>query len=203
MGVDRAAEVLGAAAVFHVRDHLADDFARVVTEDLRAEDPVGRGVGDDFHEAVGRVHGDGAAVGGEVEFADLDGAAGGLGGVLAEADGGDFRLGVNDAGHQIPVYMAGLAGDPLGDGNAVLLGLVGEHRAGDNVADGPDVLDGGAEVVVDLDAFLFIELHAGFLKAETVGVGPAADGDEDLVRRKFKSLSVTFGHQGCGEHFRF
>ena len=87
--------------------------------------------------------------------------------------------------------MAGLAGDPFGDGDAVLLGLVREHRAGDDIADGPDAGRGGAEVVVDLDALLVVELHAGLVEAEAVGERPAADGDEHLVGGKLESFSAA------------
>ena len=66
--VDRATK----AAVFHVRHDLAVQFAGAVPEDLRAEDLVGLRIGDDLHVTVGGVGGDGAAVGGEVELADVD-----------------------------------------------------------------------------------------------------------------------------------
>ena len=92
---------------------------------MGAKNFVGRGVGDDFHEAVGGVGGDGAAVGGEVEFTDVDLETFCLGGVFAEADGGDLRVGVDDGGYEVPVNVTGFAGDPLGDGDAVFLGFVG------------------------------------------------------------------------------
>ena len=49
------------------------------------------------------------------------------------------------------VHDPGLAGDILGHRNALVLGLVGEHRAGNDVADRPDAGDRGAEVMVGFD----------------------------------------------------
>src|SRR5256885_1707411 len=92
-----------------------------------------------------------------VEGAFADGAGG-----FAGAGGGDFGMGVNDGGHEIPINVAGLAGDPFGDGDAVFLGLVREHRSGDDVADRPHARRSGAELRVDFHAFLFVEFDAGF-----------------------------------------
>jgi len=72
-------------------------------------------------------------------------------------------------------------------------GLVREHGAGDDVTDGPDAGGGGLEVGVDLDAFLFVELHAGLVEAEVVGEGAAADGDEDFVGGEGEFLRAALG----------
>ena len=78
-----------------------------------------------------------------------------------------------------------LAGEVLGDRNALVFGLVGEHGAGDDVTDGVDAGEVGLEVGVDDDAAAFIELEAGFLSAEASRVGLTAHGDEDLIGHKF------------------
>ena len=62
--------------------------------------------------------------------------------------------------------MTGLAGQNLGDRDALVLGLVGEHRPGDHVADGVDAVDIGAVVRIDLDAPALVGDDAGFGKAE-------------------------------------
>ena len=77
--------------------------------------------------------------------------------------------------------MPGLAGDILGDRDALVLGLVREHRAGDDVADRPDAGDLGAEFVVGLDLAALVGLEPGLVEREAVGVGLAADRDEDDV----------------------
>jgi hypothetical protein len=65
---------------------------------VHAEHAVGRGVGQDLHEAVGRLVDLGAAVGGERELADVVGDAGGLQLLLGLADRGDLRERVDDVG---------------------------------------------------------------------------------------------------------
>ena len=191
MRVNGAREVFGAAAVLHVRHDLADQFAGAFAENLGAEDFIGLRVGDDFDVAFGGVVGEGAAVGGEVKFADVDREAGGFRGVFAEADRGDFGIGVNDGGNQVPVHVTGFACDPFGDGDAVFFGFVREHRARDHIAERPDAGDIGLEVRVDFDAFFLVELHAGEFEAEAVGERPTTDGDEDtmLIGTKFFNAS--------------
>ena len=80
----------------------------------------------------------GAAVGGEREFADLVGDAGGLQLLLGLADRGDLRAGVDHVRDDVVVHVAGLAGEDFGDRDALVLGLVRQHRPGDHVADGVD-----------------------------------------------------------------
>ena len=124
-----------------------------------AEHAVGLGVGDDLHEAVGLVVGLGAAVGEHRELADLDLAL--LLGLLPRSGRRRrSRAWCRPRWDHIVVHDAGLAGDILGDRDALVLGLVGEHRAGDDVADRPDAGDLGAEVVVDLDLAALVELRA-------------------------------------------
>ena len=72
MGVDGAGEVLGAATVFHVRYHFADQFAGVVAENLCTENFVGLRVRDNFDVAVRDVGRDCPPVRGEVKLADVD-----------------------------------------------------------------------------------------------------------------------------------
>ena len=68
-------------------------------------------------------------------------------------------IGVDDVGDDVVVHVAGLAGDDLGDGDAFVLGLVRQHRAGDHVADGVDAGDVGREMRVDDDAAAVVELR--------------------------------------------
>ena len=58
--------------------------------------------------------------------------------LLGLADPGDLRRRVDHPRHRVEVDVAVLAGDPLGDRDALLLGLVREHRAAHDVADRPD-----------------------------------------------------------------
>jgi hypothetical protein len=98
-------------------------------DDMHAEHAIGLGIGQDLHEAIGLLVGLGAAVRRERELADLVGDAGGLQLLLGLADGGDFRLRVDDARNDVVVHVAGLAGEDFGNRDALVLGLVREHRA--------------------------------------------------------------------------
>src|SRR5690606_39939014 len=84
VGVNGAPQILGAAAVFEVRDDLADEFTGTMSENLRAKQPGGLRIRNHLHVAIRRSGGDRAAVGGEVELADLDLESLGLRLVLAE-----------------------------------------------------------------------------------------------------------------------
>ena len=181
VGVDRAGQVFGAATVFHVSDDLTDQLAGILAEDLRAEDFVGLGVGDDLDVAVAGVVGQRAGVGGKVELAHVDRQPLGFGGVFTQPHGGELGVGVNNRRHQIPVNMAVFSCDPLGNRDAVFLGLVREHRAVDDVTNRPYASSGGLEVGVHLDALLVGQRDAGGGQVEVVGKRAAAHGDEHLV----------------------
>ncbi len=93
--------------------------------------------------------------------------------------------------------MAGLAGEDFGDRDAFVLGLVRQHRAGDDVADGVDAGDVGLEMVIDDDAAALVLLDAERFEAEAFGVGHAADRDQhdiglDRLRRAAPAAGSTF-----------
>ena len=80
------------------------------------------------------------------------------------------------------VHDAGQAGDILGDGNAFVLGLVRQHRTGDDVADRPDARNLGAELMIGLDLTARVQLQANLVEAEALGVGTTTDRHQDDVR---------------------
>jgi hypothetical protein len=63
-----------------------------------------------------------------------------------------------------------LTSNDLDSGNAILLGLVGKHGAGDAIANGVDAGHAGTEVIVDLNATAGVELHANLLYVATTRV---------------------------------
>ena len=76
--------------------------------------------------------------------------------------------------------MAGLAGDDLGHRHAFVLGLVGQHRAAHDVADGVDARHVGLEMIVDHHAAA-IGRDAGLLEPEPFRVGPPPDRHQNDV----------------------
>ena len=74
-----------------------------------------------------------------------------------------------------------MARDVLDCAHALVGRDVREHDAADDVADSPHAVGVGVEVLVD-DEPPPLELHAGLLRAEALGVGRAADRQQHLVR---------------------
>ncbi len=200
VGVARAGNVLRGGAVLHSKYELADELAGVGADDVSAEDLVGLGVGDNLDEAFSVVVGARAGVGHEGELADPVRDAVLLQVVLGAANGRDLGVGVDDARDGGVVDVAVLAGHDLDSSNALLLGLVGEHRAGNNVADGVDARHVALEVGVNLD-LAALGGDAQSLEAETLGVGATAGGDEDAVSSELRLLvGVVDGGKVDGHH---
>src|ERR1022692_802854 len=82
--MNRAAQVLRTPAVRHVCDHFRDELAGAPPQDLRAQNPVGPGVGHYLCESIGRIIRERAAIGGKVEPAHVYGDRPGLRCVLAK-----------------------------------------------------------------------------------------------------------------------
>ena len=74
-----------------------------------------------------------------------------------------------------------LAGRRLGRDLALVHRLVGQHRLADHVADGEDVRDVGAHLLVDRDEAALVDRDAGVLRPDQLAVRPAADRDEHPV----------------------
>lgn len=184
VGVDGAREVLAATAELHDGDDFADQFADAAADHVHAQQFVGLGVRDDFHEAARVAVAEGASVRAERELSGLDAQAPVFGLLLGQAGPGDLGAGVDHPGDHVVVHVPGLPGQHLGKGHAFLLGLVGQHGAADHVADGKDVLEVGAVVLVDLHEAAFIQCEAHRVGPEALRVRDAADGHDQLVETR-------------------
>ena len=105
-------------------------------DDMRAEDAIRGGVGENLHEPLGLEDGFGTGIAHEGEFADLVGAALRLQLLLGCPHAGDFRGCVYHAGDYPVVNMAVLACEDFGDGHAFVFGFVGQHWACDCITYG-------------------------------------------------------------------
>ena len=122
--------------------------------------------------------------------ADLDGEAGVLGLLLGQADAGDLRRAIGAAGDlELVERVRMLAGDRLDADDALVLGLVGEHRRPGDVADGVDAGDIGPADAVDDDAAA-LGLHAELLEAEILDIADDADGRDEPLGRDHLRLAV-------------
>ena len=117
-----------------------------------------------LHEAFGSLVDLGAGVGGEGKLADIVGDAGGFQFFLGFPDRGDFRIGVDHVGDGVVVHVPGLPDQDFGDRDAFVLGLVRQHRPGDDVADRPDAGDIGGIMLVHHDAAARVERNTKLLQ---------------------------------------
>ena len=121
----------------------------------------------------------------------MPGDAGGFELLFRLADGGNFRERIDDVRNDVVVHVSGLAGDDLGDSDAFILRLVGEHRAGDHVADGVDAWDIGGVMPIDADAAAIIARDADGIEAEAFGIGHTPDRDQRGIDRKSTRLNSS------------
>ncbi len=90
-------------------------------------------------------------------------------------------MGVDYRRDDVVVHDPRLPSDIFRRGDAFVLSLVGEHRAGDNVADRPYAGNFRAEVVIGFDLALFVECETNLVEAEAIGIGTPPDRDEHDV----------------------
>ncbi len=160
MRVHRRPHVVRRPAVLHREHHLGEQVAHVGPDHVAAEDLVGLRVGHELHEALRAAHRAGAAVRAEGELADLVGTAALLHLRLGEAAGRDLRPGVDHPRHVVVVHVRRLPRDHLGRDHAFVLGLVREELPADRVADGEDVREVRAHLVVHDDLAALAEGEA-------------------------------------------
>src|SRR5581483_11917471 len=181
MRVAGAGEILRRTAKFHQNRSFVNHFTGFDADDMHAEHAIGLRICENLHEAIrGLIH-LGAAVGGKREFTGIIRDSRLLQLFLGLAHRRNLRRGIHNTWDHIVVHMAGLSGDDLRTRHAFVLGLVCEHRTGDDVADGVDAFHAGGEVWIDLHAAAIVERDASFLAPETIGVGHAADTDQHDV----------------------
>ncbi len=166
---------------------------------MDAQHAVGLGVGQDLHEAVGLAVGAAPRIGHERELARLVGDAVLFELLLGLADRRGFGPGIDDAGNGVVIDMGRLAGHRLDGGDALFLGLVGQHGAVDDVADGIDARHVGLEAGVGLDPAALVDLDAGLLEPKAVGVRHPADGHQDGVAFDLFLIAALRRRDGQGD----
>mmetsp|Transcript_7269 Transcript_7269/g.26348 ORF Transcript_7269/g.26348 Transcript_7269/m.26348 type:complete len:435 (+) Transcript_7269:289-1593(+) len=162
---------------------------------MDSQDLVGLLVGKELDDPVGLVHGPRPRVGHHAELSGLVLDALALELHLRLTNPRDLGVGVHDAWDGVVVHVADLAGDVLHARDAVLLGLVREHGARDDVTNGVDGGNVGLELVVDQNTAA-VHLDPEVLEAETLGEGPPADRHEDDVSLHVLLLSALRGLHG-------
>jgi anti-anti-sigma factor len=100
---------------------------------------------------------------------------------LGQADARDLRIGVDRARHRAVVDDGVVAARVLGRDLALAERRVRELPVAGAVADGVDVVDGGAAVLVRGDSLARVEVDTELLEAEVLDLGRTPDGDEHQV----------------------
>ncbi len=176
--VDRRLPVDGQVALAQL---LGDPRADHVDAEDRARGAVGVLLGDDLHQALLVADDLGPAVGAVAVLGGDDVVAGLLGVGLGVAGEGHLGPAVDAPRHLAVVDRHALLAEDALDGEHPLGEAdVGELRRGDAVADGPHAVLGGRHVLVDLHEAALVERDRGAVE-QALGVGPAADRDDDDV----------------------
>jgi len=169
---------------------LGHDFAAFETEDGGAEDLVGVGVDNGFHEAAG--------------FVDFERAGDVVHGHFGDADRAILRacfcFGKADAA-ELWVDEDGVGNEAIGGGGApvfkqvsaedaeIVVGNVGEGRASLDVTEGKDVFRGGFELFVYADKAAGVGGNCGGGKIQRVRVGNASGSDKEVRAFGFAGFS--------------
>mmetsp|Transcript_4127 Transcript_4127/g.12888 ORF Transcript_4127/g.12888 Transcript_4127/m.12888 type:complete len:200 (+) Transcript_4127:710-1309(+) len=193
MAVAHARNVLRGAAVLNGNAALVDELAGVGAHNGNAKDAVRLLVGQELDDAVKVIVGLGARVGHEGKLPHVVRHARLLDLLLGEPHRRHFGVGVYDGGHRVVVDVPYLAGDILHAGNAVLLGLVRQHGALDQVADGKHARRRRLELAVHLHAAARVHLHAHLLQPKPLGIGGAAHRHQNAVHIHCLRLAALRG----------
>ena len=190
MSVTCPGNILRAGAILDSKDALRDHLTSIGANDMHPKHAVRLRLGDELDGALSVEVRLRARIGRKGELADLVLDARGLELLLRLADPGDLGVRVHDGRDRVVVDVPVALGDVLDRGDALLLGLVREHGPEGDVADALDALHARVELVVDHDAALVVELHAGGLEVQALGVWPATDGNKNDVRLELQVALV-------------
>src|ERR1700722_3373748 len=158
-------------------NHIAlDEFGHFGADHVRAKQLAGLLVEDHFYQALILAKRDRLAVADERETADADLAAAFFRPRLREADGSNLRRAIGAARNHVLVHRVRVqALDGFDADDALMLGLVRQHRRPRDVADGVNAGYVGLAIAVDHDAAA-IGLDAELFHPEVFNIADHADG---------------------------
>ena len=145
-----------------------DDRAGFMSDNVDAKNTIRFRVSENLYETVGMALGPRAAVRGKREASLAIGDSSRLQRVLALAEGRHFWRRIDNSRNKIVIDMTSMTGHHFDGGDAVLLGLVGQHRPVNHIADGVDILDRRLEPGINLDPATLGHGNARILEPETI-----------------------------------
>src|SRR5258708_32502164 len=204
MRVDRKHKVFDSPFEFHHGHGFGDQFGRQRADNVDTQYLAVLCVGHDLDEAFMLVDDAGLGVGGEREFADLTRHAEFLRFGLGEPDAADLRFAVGASGDAVLVdRFARFAGDPRDrHDSAHGAGMRKLRISRDDVAHGVDGFFARLHPFIHVDVPSLGLNPRQLFEADLFGVGPAAHGDQHLLRFQLL-LGLTLGcemddHAGFG-----
>src|SRR5262249_43730200 len=151
-------------------------------EDVDAQDAVSASVGNHLHLSLRLAQAARPAIGKEGEATDPVLVAALLDLLLRPANRRYLRPGVDDAGDRVVIDVCFPARQSFGERDALILGLVRQHRPLNDITDGIYPRNRGLPAFTDDNSpRLLIELHAGVLKPQARRVRPPANRYQYLV----------------------
>src|SRR5688572_30804829 len=157
--MNRHPDVLRRTAVLESQHNLLDEIAGIGSDNVAAEELIGRGVSDELHEPRSLGHRAGASVRRERELARSILATGCLDLMFGESDGSDLRPRINDGRHRLVIHVCLVPGDHLSRDDTLFLGLVGEQLPAYGVPDRIHVWKIRAHLGVDGDVAALSEIQ--------------------------------------------
>ena len=181
MGMDREADVRGVGAHFDCKRRFRDEVACRRPNDAAPDDPLMFLVEQDFGDALiaAKRQRSPTRRPGKDTLAIFDAA--GLGFDFGQADPGHLRIGVGNRRNNFRVEYAVPTGSHFGRDLRLMHRLMGEHRLANYVADGKNMRNIRAHLLVDRDKAALIDGDACGVCANHLAVGTAADGDEQTI----------------------
>ncbi len=181
MNVDGAFEQSVRLIREHERAENLDEFAAFGGEDGSTKDAVVGGVDDELHETSGFAALDGAGDVGHRTSADLQLETFGASFFFGEAYTAELRIGEDAVRDEAVFNSQILSFDEIAVNNLeVIVRDVGERGAAFAIAESPNARNIGLEAAVHFDEAVLVGFNACFVEGETVGVGTATSGDQEM-----------------------
>src|SRR5690554_4448551 len=205
-------KIFCAGTEFHGNHALGNDFRRLWTYDMEAQNTVGLRVCNDLDHAASRIRSHGTTIGRKREGAHVILFTLGLQLLFGLTNPGNFRCGVDDVRNAVIVDLRLVTGNTLRNHHAFFRRFVCQHWTTNDIAYSPNAWRFRFAVVIDEDEPALVQLDPGIFGQQPVGVGTTANSHNQLVKLGFlfalgvfvvhvHQLALYFrtGHSGTGD----
>mmetsp|Transcript_35773 Transcript_35773/g.66190 ORF Transcript_35773/g.66190 Transcript_35773/m.66190 type:complete len:242 (+) Transcript_35773:232-957(+) len=180
VSVASASKVFGGSTILHSNDSLVNHLSRVRAEHVNTKKAVSLLASKDLHHAISIIYCPRTAIRHEWEDALVVLNSSFFELLLILAHRGELGMSVDDVGDGLVVDVSTEASHMLNSRNSFFFSLVGKHGTRNRISNGVDVRQVRLKMIVGLD-HPTIHLDTDILKAETLEVGYASNGHQNLV----------------------